>query len=509
MSVLAEAALLAFYSTAEAVAIVLTGVVARWNGHLDGYVNGRLSRFCMRITFPALCLSLYDSFSAAKLARWWTAPIVCALHILLGALLGRLAGAALQLRPPHKQILVMSAAFANCGAVPFVLVVPLFSSWSRTKDDPVAVADAFSVRWYIHTAVNLCSPPPHPTPPSVARPNSPAHLPQVIGLYLLAWILLFFSVGRAISSTLRPSDSSSDDAGVTLTKGPQGRDSDADTVATTDSLPEGESRLSPRAAHAPPAAPPSAPCAPSPPGRAGRWLRRARGVVWGVADRNLVCMLLAVAIGCIPPLKVELQGGGLKWVGSVWSQLGKTNVVLSTILLGSALQPDARLAVRALVAWVRRHTCSGRRAWRSHSGGGRRMRTCASGVGNTGCGAGVAAVRLSGVIVDRAGGAGPLPSGAPLRAQPEGVAEGSAPASSAASVRLRFRVAAATILIKLVLMPAICIPLQVRSAAPPSECIDVSIQPSICLSVYLAIVARASAASPLLPSLLVCCYRGF
>ena len=50
--VLGEAALLAFYSTAEAVAIVLTGVAARWTGYLDSYMNGRLSRFCVRKTTP-------------------------------------------------------------------------------------------------------------------------------------------------------------------------------------------------------------------------------------------------------------------------------------------------------------------------------------------------------------------------------------------------------------------------------------------------------------------------
>jgi predicted permease len=145
-TVLTEAALLAFYSTAEAVSIVLFGVGARWAGYLDGTINGRLSRFCMRLLNPALCLSLYSFFSASKLARWWPVLIVATLHIALGALLGRLAGALLLLTPPHRQILVMSVGFANCGAIPFVLVVPLFQQWSRTKDDPEALGDAYSVR---------------------------------------------------------------------------------------------------------------------------------------------------------------------------------------------------------------------------------------------------------------------------------------------------------------------------------------------------------------------------
>lgn len=155
--VLAEAALLAFYSTAEAVTIVLFGVGARWMGYLDGNINGRLSRFCMRLTNPVLCLSLYSFFSASKLARWWPVPIVATLHIALGALLGRLAGALLRLQPPHRQILVMSVGFANCGAIPFVLVVPLFLQWSRTKDDPQALGDAFSVSGA--TACGCHSPP--------------------------------------------------------------------------------------------------------------------------------------------------------------------------------------------------------------------------------------------------------------------------------------------------------------------------------------------------------------
>jgi hypothetical protein len=143
--VLSEAALLAFYSTAEAVTIVLFGVGARWAGYLDKNINGRLSRFCMRLTNPMLCLSLYSFFSASKLARWWPVAVVATLHIALGALLGRLASALLGLQPPHRQILVMSVCFSNCGAIPFVLVAPLFLQWSRTKEDPQALGDAFSV----------------------------------------------------------------------------------------------------------------------------------------------------------------------------------------------------------------------------------------------------------------------------------------------------------------------------------------------------------------------------
>eukprot|EP00962_Isochrysis_galbana_P021945 scaffold6503_cov115-Isochrysis_galbana.AAC.1 len=446
--VLAEAALLAFYSTAEAVTIVLFGVGARWTGYLDGNINGRLSRFCMRLTNPVLCLSLYSFFSASKLARWWPVPIVATLHIALGALLGRLAGALLRLQPPHRQILVMSVGFANCGAIPFVLVVPLFLQWSRTKDDPQALGDAFSVSGA--TACGCHSPPcATDTPMLSLDPARSAALPAPPG------------DPAAIRCAGDWPPYASETHSVTGQELMPGR-ADPETCSENDVARGSGSRDFLPVSNAPRATSGAT-------GSRGslRCMRRAADGVWTIADRNLVCILIALGIGCISPLKAELQEGGLRWMGSVWDQLGKTNVVLSTILLGSALQPDARIATHSVVAWFQRwRSCrfyAERRQNLRSAGSAAERRQCKV---RSGASARLEAqdVRSSSAAVESGLSAGSRHGAVgspPVLQSDESPADGLT-SSSPQTSQLRLRISVATVLLKLIVMPAICIPLQVR-----------------------------------------------
>lgn len=37
-----------------------------------------------------------------------------------------------------------------------------------------------------------------------------------------------------------------------------------------------------------------------------------------MVDRTWVCVLLAIAIGCIEPLRDVFESGALRWVGDSW-----------------------------------------------------------------------------------------------------------------------------------------------------------------------------------------------
>jgi hypothetical protein len=206
-----------------------------------------------------------------------------------------------------------------------------------------------------------------------------------------------------------------------------------------------------------------------------RCLCRAVKGVLSSADRNLVCILIAVGIGCIGPLKAELQTGGLRWMGSVWDQLGKTNVVLSTILLGSALQPNARLATRSVCAWFKRSARGERRPHRINVSRRQSLRSAggAAELGQYKVGSGASAeseahgARSSSATLEIG-----LPAGSCQAAvgsppgRPSDLLQdnGSTPLSPRIRQQ-RLRITLAAILLKLVVMPAICIPLQVRHAA--------------------------------------------
>jgi hypothetical protein len=284
---------------------------------------------------------------------------------------------------------------------------------------------------------------------------------QVIGLYLLVWILLFFSVGRGIVYTIKPNAGSAQAQQLVP-------DRAANAYAHSD-VARGSSSRDSLPISDPPHAPPGAKGS-----RGCLWcLRRAADGVWGLADRNLVCILIALGIGCIGPLKAELEEGGLRWMGSVWDQLGKTNVVLSTMLLGSALQPDARVAIRALCAWVGRDTRSGRRSNPVSGKRGPSLRAAgaAAELGQCKVGSGAATgseapgVRLSSAALEPHLSAGLPVARSPPELPPDELQSDGSTVSSPPVGQQRLRIALATILLKLVVMPAICIPLQVRRAA--------------------------------------------
>ena len=56
-----------------------------------------------------------------------------------------------------------------------------------------------------------------------------------------------------------------------------------------------------------------------------------------MTDRTWVCVLLGIGLGCISPLRDVFESGALRWVGNSWKLLGRAAVVLATMVLGASL----------------------------------------------------------------------------------------------------------------------------------------------------------------------------
>ena len=197
-------------------------------------------------------------------------------------------------------------------------------------------------------------------------------------------------------------------------------------------------------------------------------LQSAPAWAWNVADRNVICILAAVGIGCVDPLKAQLQDGVLRWIGSVWSQLGNANIVLSTILLGSALQPESRLAIRALHSRLR--GIKQQHSERAKQENTQRTHSTAPEDRDGNTTANIVAAPCTNPsfrAMDEHGDLRPEEVHWPQHQVHSSEDELLSP-SPARGELPRLRIAVAIILLKLIVMPAICIPVQVwRKASMP------------------------------------------
>ena len=322
-SLFLEALEVAAVSLGEVAVICAIGCAAMAYGHLDGYTLRRVSRFMLRLLYPCLMLSLFRSFDADRLARWSPVLLVAVLHVVGGAALGWLAASAMRLRAPHRQLTVVSSAFGNCAALPFVLAVPVVRNWSVTRDDPDALETAQGV----------------------------------IGLYLGAWCLLFFGFGQRY-----------------LQGAAEAARDDARTAA----------------ALTPPASEPAG--ARFPP---GRWRKALLWCGRDLVDRNTVCTAVAVGLGCIPPLRSVLSdGGALRWLAGAWDSLGAAAVTLSIVVLGASLQQPLSALLHTLLRRRRRAarlpcglplSATGLFAARRRRGGVRAVQAAAGEAGSGAC----------------------------------------------------------------------------------------------------------------------------
>ena len=284
-------------SIGEAAVLQITGAYGSHAGHLDDPTLKRLSRFMMALLYPSLMLSLFESYDVDRLARWSPILLVALAHVSIGASLGAVSARLLRIPPPLSQFLVVSCAFGNVAALPFVLIVPAVENWSVTR--------------------------------SLAHPKEDAL--GIVGLYLGCWCICFFGVGLPY---LKAAASASN--GSTTVAAAAAAESASGDMPT-----------------------------PVPPatsfGRQRPSYLQPRRLLLLVADRNLVCTLVAIGIGCTRPLRDMLSTGGLRWLAGGWELLGRSGVVISSVVLGAALQ-------KAMAAELTAHRHARASATRGDSG---------------------------------------------------------------------------------------------------------------------------------------------
>ena len=270
MSLFTEALTVAAHANLSVFFICAVGALAVYLKFLNGEALKRVAGLMIRLLYPMLTFSMFDAYSAERLARWSPALVVGACHLLLGFALGQLFARLLRLQPQERICLVLTTTFGNCGALPFILSLVVVQRWRRVADTPGALESAYGI----------------------------------IALYASVWILMMFTAGGA----------SSDEVAYWMYLAP--------------------------AADAKGKAPDPAPTL------RARVLRRIKSVEPTVAGT-----VLGIIIGLIPPLKAILgAGGALGFIGGTARVLGDAGITLSTLILGASLQlaAQARLEGRRL-----------------------------------------------------------------------------------------------------------------------------------------------------------------
>ena len=203
--------------------------------------------------------------------------IVSFLNLLLGGALGYIGAWVLRIRPPYRQMLVLSTTFSNVGALPYVLVPPLVINWRRTRDAPDAnIIEGFGI----------------------------------IGMYALVWSISLLSLGQRYALTMRE-----------------------------------DSAQPPKPADPPPTEATEAT------GGMRALGRRALSLAQRV-EPAIAMSFVGIGIGCIPPLKSVLGGsngneGALRFLGSGTYRVGRSGITVSTVILGGSLALGARARSQA------------------------------------------------------------------------------------------------------------------------------------------------------------------
>ena len=259
-----DAFTVSLYANSEALLIVLAGVYAVWHKVVAPPDLKSLSKLLIKVIFPCLSFSNFQIYSLELLLKWYTAAIVSALTLVLGYILGYIGGRLLGLKPPHTQILILSTAFGNVGALPYVLVPPIAANWQRVRRDPEAMIKGYGV----------------------------------IAIYAVVWSIALFGLGQPFARSMQPKD-------------------DVTQIATSASS----------------AAPSAAPSAPR-----RHPLRRALALLLAV-EPGVYAALVSIVLGCMAPVRQLLSppNGPLLPVGAFTARLGRAGPPLSTLILGGTL----------------------------------------------------------------------------------------------------------------------------------------------------------------------------
>lgn len=131
------------------------------------------SNLLLEVLFPIFAFSNFRVYSLDMLGKWYMACVGSVVIMIIGALLGWLGAFLLRLRPPYSKILVLSTTFANCGALPYVLLPPIVANWKRVSERPEdALVEGYAV----------------------------------ISLFAIVWTIALFFVGRPYALSMRPKE---------------------------------------------------------------------------------------------------------------------------------------------------------------------------------------------------------------------------------------------------------------------------------------------------------------
>ena len=230
-----------------------SGAIGVATGALTKEVASGLSSFMIKVLFPCLALSFYRDFSAERLREWAVVPLIAALQILVAALLGYLSATACRFPGEMKIAFSMVVAFGNNIAFPISLTPVVVASWKRLAEVGY---------------------------PAAAAQNAAR---GIVALFLAVWFPILFAIGKPI---LRST------VGI---KSPR--------VTQPKSLME--------------------------------VLPYVRS--WSPFDSITTCILISIGMGCWPWLKNQLLVGYLDFVGRLWTKLGGVGAMCLIFVLGASL----------------------------------------------------------------------------------------------------------------------------------------------------------------------------
>lgn len=111
------------FCVAKLVLLMGSGLYLAVRGKLDGQGVKSINVVAMQLLVPCqLFVSLCQASSLEALTQFWVLPVAAACHIALGFLLGGTVARASRLEAQKAPTFVMSSAFANANAFPFVLL---------------------------------------------------------------------------------------------------------------------------------------------------------------------------------------------------------------------------------------------------------------------------------------------------------------------------------------------------------------------------------------------------
>jgi len=292
LTILAQSLAVAGKAIANVFAVCVAGAYAAHHGIMDVSSMQRMSQLMLAVLFPGLALSFFSSFSPQRIVAWCGVALIAMTQLGLGFLLGRLAGSALCIPRPYSQLMALVTALGNAFIMPLVMLKPMAATWSlaATWDEE------------------------HPDEESIDVGRG------VVAMYSVIWFVFAFAFGRPYArACLAPPPPTTPAKGVVWP--PTALDATGRALVTSAERRRGM---------------------PTTQSKDG-WLACCTSLAASTADPVIICVLIAMGIGCVAPVKrALLEGGALDWLGDAWTSLGQCGSILNITLLGASLWRSRR-----------------------------------------------------------------------------------------------------------------------------------------------------------------------